>query len=237
MSASPEAAATEITTEDLFAMVVDNELGVTPEQPEAVAETPQETEAPFNLDPELPEDIAQLLEEPEIEDESVPPSFETQEEEEFEYDEEKASLKKKIKALEAKAAWSDQKRVEAARGKWEAEADKFFPLADPASITADSRRGFLREAKEQHDRNKKIFGSRGQQAANALLESARAEAEQIKATAKAEAAKAWGSPGVNLTPQSPGSQTSPEQYDEAYRRGGLAAAIRSTFQGGTDGNT
>lgn len=240
MSAGQEAVAQQISTEDLFGLVIDDQLGTLPEQPEAAAETPQdavsETDT-FEIDPELPEDLAAFLAQ---DDEPVAPqaeedafTFQDTGEEEFEYDEEKAALKKKLQKLEAKAAWAEEQRVKAVRPKWEAEAEKFFPFADSTSIQADSRRGFLKEAQAQHERNKQIFGTRGQKAAEAVVAAAQAEAEQIKANAKAEAEKAWGNPGVNLSPQAPGSKFNHDQFDEDYRKGGLSKAIRGTFnQGG-----
>lgn len=233
MSSVEEAVPQEITRNQIFNMVLDQELGVEQEQPEAVAEeeSQQETaeEVPvLELDPQLPEDVATLLEEPETEEDDEP-VFRVEEEDDFEYDEEKAQLKKKLKALEAKAEWLEKKRVETDRVKWIAEAEKFFPLSDPASITAESRKAFLRAAREQHTRNKPLFEKFSQN----TISQAKKEAEQIKSDAKAAAEKAWGKPSVNLSPQAPAPRGQvQEDSDRAFQRGGLAAVIRAGFKGG-----
>lgn len=171
-----------------------------PSEPEAaVAEAPQET-APlaFDPDPELPEDITELLDEPDFEEEAAAEIAAAIPEDEYNTeaytDPELAEERRKRIAAEKRAAHFEGLRVKDSRSKWEAEAAKFFPFADAGSIQATSRRGFLRAAQQENERVKnlpsiKAMIERGSLATEAVA----AEALDI---AREESRDAWGKPLV-----------------------------------------
>lgn len=181
----------------------------------AVAPEAQETE--FN--PVLPDDIEQLLDEPELDDESVQALVE-------EIDDPDELARELAKARKQLAFEKDQ-RVKASRKNWEQEAQKFFPLCDPAAIHADSRRAFLKAAKAQHQRT------------YALLKPRLDEIEQIKATAREQAlaeeraavAGAYGKPTVG-TGTPPPSTTADDRLEMARQRRDLRGSIAAMIEAG-----
>lgn len=179
-----------------------NILGETPssEDPAAEVETQQEAEAEAidlpNLDPTLPEDLAEELEMPdwdEVEDEVEQDEVED-DDDEYADDPHYQKLQARLRAAEKKAEWAEQQRAKANRSKWEAEARKYFPLSEHTlkDIQSTSRRGFLREAKRQHEIVKPHVMAFMQE----LSTKQSAAVEAAKAEALAEAKRAWGKPTV-----------------------------------------
>lgn len=196
----------------------------------AAAEEPQETEQTdeFNLDPEVPDDIRALVDEPDFEaeaEEEIAASVEEEwdEDGQDEYvDPRLAEERKKRVAAEKKAAHYEQLRVKAERTKWEDEAAKFYPLADVKKIDATSRRAFLRAAKSRHEETKP-FVLRGIESHKQDLQ---AEFDAKYAEAKAELERAWGRPlaGSSQVPERvPGQKA---DIDAAWKRS-PAAGVRA----------
>lgn len=161
-------------------------------QPEAEQE---EVELP-DLDPKLPEDLAEELDMPEWDEDDSPPQAEVEEDDE-EYDDDDPqvqALKARLKKAERKAQWAEQQRMEARKGKWQEEAKKYFPLSEYAlsDISATSRRGFLREARAAHDAIKPVAMEIAKRYAEAHGAAKQAAIEEGKEHAK----EAWGKPTV-----------------------------------------
>jgi len=199
----------------------------------AAEDTPQETEQPeeFNLDPEVPEDIQALVDEPDFEaeaEEELHAAVEEEWEQDDEYaDPRLAEERKRRMAAEKKAAHYEQLRVKDARKGWESEAEKFYPLADVKKIDATSRRGFLRAAKNQHDAMKP-FVLKGIETYKGELQ---AEYDRKLAEKMVELESAWGKPlsGSAQTPATlPGKR---EDIDAAWRRS-PAAGVRAMIDAG-----
>ncbi len=176
-------------------------LGEAPssEEPVAEAEAQQETEEEAsdfpNLNPTLPEDLAEELEMDWDEEEEE--TEEADEDDDWDGDEDDPrvqALKARLRKAEKKAQWAEQKRAESQRAKWEAEAEKYFPLSKHAlkDIQATSRRGYLREAKRQHE----IVQPHVQVFVEELKRKQDAAVESAKAAALEEAKRAWGRPTV-----------------------------------------
>lgn len=208
------------------------ELGILPteEQQEPAAEAEvqheaeseesmeaEEPEAEAELFPELPEELQELLEMPDEEEIELPAAEESQEYEDYDLD----ALRKRALAAEKKAKYLEGLRLKDQRRNWEAEALKYFPLSDPQTIQAVSRRGFLREAKMQHERYKPIYDKLRKQA---QVEIER-EREKVLAEAKEKAATAWGRPTVGPSPVRPVESDFQSDIEKARRSGDLAKVI------------
>lgn len=173
------------------------------DEPAAEADAqPEAEEEAFvlpDLDPKLPEDLAEELEMPDW-DEAVEDAEEDDDEDDDEWDGEETdprvqSLKAQLRKAEKRIAWEQEKRAEVRREKWESEARKYFPLSDYAlsDIRATSRRGFLREAKKAHEAIKPVAMQIAKQYADAHA----AAKEKAIAEGKQAAAEAWGKPTVS----------------------------------------
>lgn len=144
-----------------------------------------------NYTPEIPEDLLAELDEPDFEAEAAMEA-EPAEGEEYLYDEGDSEERKLRIAAEKRAAWLEGRLQEQNRGKWEAEAKKFFPLSEHAlpNVKADSRRAFLREAKKAHEAVLPYV--------KPLIDKLSATVEQAQekglADGKQAAKEAWGTP-------------------------------------------
>jgi hypothetical protein len=119
-----------------------------------------------------------------------------------------------------------QQHVQSSRAKWEAEAERYFPLADPKAIQAESRRAFLREAKAQHERVLPIVKRERER----IMAQVEAEKQAALEAAKEEAKEAWGVPHTTV------GATPPKPTPQRERRNGEAAFIEGVknfmFSGG-----
>lgn len=182
-----------------------------------------------------------LQDEPEPDDEEdytvEPPSFDepvaapVTAEETWDEDEEKQALRRQVAQLQKRAQWEQEQRVAQSQKKWREEAARRFPLSDPGTINATSRRAMLRDAKAQHDRvSTKI---------RPLLDRLEQERTQVltetRQEVRREAQQAWGKPAVNVgqaaveAPQSPG-QSKLRRGESFYDR------VRSRLGAGDYGN-
>lgn len=102
-------------------------------------------------------------------------------------------LLKRLAAAEKRAKHLESLRVKEAKKNWAEDAKKFFPLAEPFldEINATSKRGFLRTARQLHDRMKPLIEEKVLAPARAARE---AELAAAREEAKGKARDAWGTP-------------------------------------------
>ena len=229
MSEAMDQVATDVLA-DLMGVEVDEapEQGEQPEEAVAPVAEAQETEveAAVDLDPELPEELANFLDEPDFdptdeEVEAVVVDEQNEEVEEWqeELDPEVAKLKKELARERKKREHAESLRLKSERSKWEKEAERYFPLADLTAVNATSRRGFLREAKKAHDTAKpRVMG---------YLE---AERKRIQEEARSHAQQAWGKPMAG--PGAPPSDAKAKQDDieKARSTGSLQRVIKTMLK-------
>ncbi len=189
--------------------------------------------ATFDLNPELPDDIAAELAEADIDDEveEAVAKLEPQEDEwgnEIPVDEdaerERIKLRKRNEYLEKRLAQSES-------GKWKQEAEKFFPLAkhalDDLAEKATSRRRFLKLAEAEHKRILPHVQSYLAEAKTVV------DAERDTATtdARKTVAEAWGDPvsgpDTGLTDMAGYEQ----RIDKARSKGRLADVFTEMLRG------
>lgn len=193
------------------------------ERAEAEPEVPSsEEEQPGlpNIDAEIPEDLAVELDAPE-EDEPADEPFQFTEDYEG-YDPQDQEILKRLAAAEKKAAYYEKLRVQEAQKSWKQEAREHFPYSEYAleSITATSRRAFLRQARAAQDAVKPMI-KQDQEARQAQLEK---EREQVRLEEREAAARAWGRPSSgNEAP----AEAHEAQVQRARERGDLGDIVRA----------
>lgn len=178
------------TVADLFGGPAEAE----PQGPNSPAAAPEAQDAAPEVDlPELtsslPDDLAEFLDEPDFDDEPAVSLSEDEFVDPEELARENAKLRKRLE-------WTEAQKAKVEMTKWREEAEKFFPYAHLDSINATSRRGFLREARAQHEANKSLIAPHVE-ALKAKEDALRAEIEQ---KVKAELAEAWGKPNLGGGP-------------------------------------
>ena len=216
-----------------------------PAEPEAEVEEEPEVEE----EAELPDDIAALFEDDDVEEDELEPpeppdepedDYERGQEEEYQgdyvpegfEDEEKLQLKKQVAKLEKQMAMTEKQRAVAARKSWEEEAATHLPGAAPFldMITAVSKKDFFRQAKAYHDRAKPHLEAQATQAKQEAAE----ERERLRLAAKEEAAQAWGTP-VAAGPGAPTEEQTPRHVTMSRQRGNLGAQMTERLRSGTFG--
>ena len=229
MSEAMDQVATEVLA-DIMGVEVD-EAPAEGEQPEEAA-APEaeaheaEAEAVVNLDPELPEELANFLDEPDFEptDEEVEAvvveeTNDDAEEWQEELDPEVAKLKKELAKERKRREHAEGLRLRSERSKWEKEAGRYFPLADLTAINATSRRGFLREAKKAHDTAKpRVMG---------YLE---AERKRLAEEARVNAQKAWGKPLAGPGAPPSDAKAKQDEIEKARSTGSLQRVIKTMLK-------
>lgn len=187
------------------------------EEPGPAPDPEPEDETGFVLDPELPQDLRDLLaesaepvvyesDEPDDEDEEPDPEGD-------EYvDPQVARLKAKLAKQEKKLAHVEKLRAQDNKKRWSAEAKKYFPLSQPESIQAGSHRAFIAEARRQHDALKPVFE-----------EALAARTAQVKAARREEWGPAVSGPGAVPTEASTGV----DAVKAARERGSLQGVVRA----------
>lgn len=172
-----------------------------------------EAEVPRELLAELEEDDTDLT----VSDEELDRLSE-------ETGEENQDVLRRLAAAEKKANHFEKLRADEAKKNWADEAKQFFPLSEPFldEIQATSRRGYLRTAKNVHERMKPLVEEKVIKPAREAI-----EAEKAKAVSEVrqEAKETWGEAVVEDQPV-----VVPEaaQAERARRnRGELSDTIRS----------
>lgn len=187
------------------------------EAPAAEAPAPEAEPAVVGYD--LPEDLADMLDEPDEYDEpTAEPEVEAEAEPDEYVDPQVAKLQRQLAAERKRAEHERKLRVQSSSKNWEAEARKVFNKnlelltdSDLASIKADSHRGYFAQAKEIADRNLAV-AKRFAVAAAPDTDAARA------AQAQADADR-WGPPVVG-DPSAPAESVGYQQRLEKARRSG-----------------
>jgi hypothetical protein len=194
-------------------------------QPEATAPVIEEPEPV--TDYELPADLEALLDEPdefEIEDEPDELAAAADQDDEDGYvDPEVVKLRRQVEKERRRAEHERKLRVQTARRDWEQEAARVFRLGDVAlldgdeikGIKAESRREFLRQAKEIADRNKQI-ARRFQ------------PARPVERGRERPAAETWGAPPAaeTVVPDT-ASEQQRVRLDRARRSGNLSNILKA----------
>lgn len=199
------------------------ELGLSIDDDDASSETvdaPRALEtAEVDYNPRVPDEIEDLLNEPDVLDDTSPLEIS-----EYADPEELArELAKTQRLLEHER----KQRITVSRRAWEQEAKKFFPLADASGIQADSRRGFLRAAKEQHTRNLTVLKPQ----LDAIAAERRANAEANAAREREQKAGQWGTPVVGAGGPPP-TTTKDEKLQVARSRRDLRGGVRALIESG-----
>jgi hypothetical protein len=197
----------------------------TPSSTEAAAAQKVEQEAAVEIpsyEADVPDDLLAELDEPDFEAEAEAETSGGEEEyvEGFEADSEE---RKRRIAAEKKAVWLEQRLAEQNKGKWQAEAKKYFPLSEHAlaNIKADSRRAFLREARAAHEAILPYV----KPLVERLAEVTQSAKEQARAEGRGEAAAAWGAPttGPGVVPVK--ASANEAELEAARKTGNLAKII------------
>jgi hypothetical protein len=196
---------------------------------EAVAEAPS-----FEYDPEVPEDILAELNEAEIDDEVAQEmSSRVTEEDEYGVVEDEDAVRERLK-LTKRNAYLEKELAKSKSGSWKDEALKYFPLSKHSldSIDATSRRSFLRQAKDEHERILPHVQS--------VLSEAKTFVDAEKAAARAEgktaAAEAFGKPlsgpDVNEIDQASANSNLTLAREEAKKTGSLVNVFKRLMEAG-----
>lgn len=169
---------------------------------------------------ELPADIAALLEEDDTDTTVTEDEIDAMVEE---HEDVPRDVLARLVAAEKKSAHLEKLRVNEARKNWSEEAEKVFPFSQPFldQIEATSRRGFIRTAKQIHDRMAPLVEEKVLKPARDAIE---AEKSRNKEEAKAEVRDAWGQPIIENEEKPVPRQV--EQQDRRRRRGELSDVIR-----------
>lgn len=149
-------------------------------------------------------------------------SEEGYETEEWGIDPEVNEARKRALVAEKKAAYYEKITATRERKKWEAEADKHYPMwRARGEITATSKRGFLKAAKEANDAVKPFVA----EATRKVKEQLEEERATVKAEEKQKAQEAWGKPTVaaNITPA--GQRDFEAEYKDARKNQDLARML------------
>lgn len=212
------------------------------EQLPGEAQTPAQPQTGFASAPaddyDIPPDVAALLDEPDEEDEEedLPPAAVVEEEDDEdqvdysdgEYvDPEIRKLQARLAKSEKRAEHEHKLRVQASASKWEDEAKRVFRLGplellsdeELKSITATSRKDFLRQAKSIADRNRSVaerFGATFQPTPAPAVDTRRQD---------------WGTPPAGAPSAQPESIDKQERLARARRSGNLTGIIKAHLYG------
>lgn len=182
------------------------------------APTALETAA-VDYNPRVPDEIEDFLNEPDVLDDTSPLEI-------GEYADPE-ELARELARTQRLLEHERKQRITVSRRAWEAEAKKFFPLADASAIQSDSRRGFLRAAKDQHTRNLTVLKPQ----LDAIAAERRANAEANAARERETQANQWGTP-VTSAGGPPPSTTKDERLQAARSRRDLRGGVRALIESG-----
>lgn len=206
---------------------------VSSDEETVVAEEPQETETEFSFDlfdGEEPEGLDdEELDAPTLEE--VQEEIELEEDEFEEFDElPDPKILARLKKAEKEAQFYKELRIKAAAKDWRAEAEKFYPLSTPFldSIKAESRRSFLKQARQYHSAMRPYVEEKVLKPAKEAVERARQEAIE---EARKEAEKRWGPPTVEAPEVSSDVDATREAVEKARQRGELSDVILAMMRG------
>lgn len=196
---------------------VDNEASET-----TSGEAATEVEFP-SFETEIPPEIAALLEEDETDISVTEDELDQLVEENEEVPRE---ILARMRAAEKRAEHLERLRVADSRKNWSEEAKKFFPLAEPFldEINATSRRGYLKTAKQVHDKMVPLIEEKILKPARDAMASTR---EETVTEVREEARNAWGQPVTQGAPSD--AQVTVQQVSDRRRPRDLADTIKAMF--------
>lgn len=195
-----------------------------------VTDEAETTEEDAPLFPELevqpPEELLEEL--AEEDEEELVAVVEEDEDDEYEREDDPVA-KAKIAKLEKQLAHERKLRAKEKTPEWKEEARKFFPLSESVlnEIKADSRRSFLRQAKEAHD-TLLPFAKRFADAATRAVE---VEREKAAEAARKAAVEAWGQVPPSEPTEEAKTVTPDDALARARQRGDLTGAIKAMMGG------
>ena len=215
-----------------------SELPRADESTEEPAPAPAAPAAPapvpaLELAPKVPDDLLAELDEEDLDVEVERELAASRENvEEYEYASESEDEARERIRLKKRNEFLEAQLVAAKRGNWEVEALKFFPLSKHIlpDIKAVSRRGFLRAARDEHNRIVPIVQSYLEQA-RAVVET---ETQAVVETAREEVADAWGKPVGDPTSATTASENAEIAVARAKARksGDVADVFKAMFKSG-----
>jgi thiol:disulfide interchange protein len=197
------------------------------EQPAEPAAEQQQHEAETTEDVALPDEIRELLDQPDLDmdddedDEPISVVDVENDSEDYLEPEQAAKLKRELVRERKRREHVEQLRVRDNEKKWRGEAERYFKYADVDTIKATSRRGFLKQAEQQHNAIK----AKVEKALAQEREQLQQKAAQERTDAREEAREAWGQPV-----ETHGSQPNVKPQEDraaALRRGRLNEATKS----------
>ncbi len=213
------------TITDLFGAAPDEAPATPVNSPtDAAADEPQDAALELPSVPDLPEDLAEFLDEPDF-DEEITSTSPVDEDEFVDPDE----LARRLAIAEKRLAFAEQKRAEAERNKWVTEAQKFFPFADASKITATSRRAFLRQARDAHQ----SVASHVTPLLADIEAAKEAARKQAYEEAKVEAASAWGKPNLGGGPSGAPVEAADaaDRLDAARNSRNMTKVVKALMEG------
>lgn len=190
------------------------ELGLL--QPSGSEETPSDpTVEPDDIEiPDLPEDLVELLDGPDLDDETEPVELD-------EY-QDSDELARELARTRKRNQWLEQRATAVDRKNWVKEAKQYFPRSNPDRIQATSKRSFLRAARDEHD----AVTAQIQPELDRVAALEKAAKEKLAEADRAVEAAKWGRP-VTGAGGPPPSTTADERLATARRRGSLRESVRA----------
>lgn len=209
-----------------------------PTSPDSLVVDPVDEPEPFDVsmfDPQLSPDLAELLEDeqPDFDAEArAEVAAELQAAEDTgSYYEGDPDATARLRALEKRNAFLEERIVQTNRGKWVQENLRAYPLLaqhfpdDVKAIDATSRRAFAREAAALHDKYSKAL----RPVLETLATAKTAAREDVRAEERTNVRNAWGVPAADLA----ASGASAEQLariQQARKGEDLAGVIRAMIE-------
>lgn len=165
--------------------------------PVAAAPAPQAAPAPveeeFSFEPVIPDDLQELLDEPDFDEEAALDVAARTEDGELDYSTD-PEVAQRLSKLERENAWLKQQRVLSDKKKWVAENLKAYPLLaryasdEVAAIDATSRRAFARQAQTLNGRLAKMVAPALQE----IVEAKKQLRGEVNQEVRAEYKEGWG---------------------------------------------
>jgi hypothetical protein len=180
----------------------------------------------LDLDPQIPDDLQQLLDEPDFDEEATLEVQGEIDDGEIDYTTD-PEVAHRLKTLEKRNAWLEEQRVRSEKKKWVAENLKAYPLLaryaadEVAAIDATSRRGFARQAASLNGRLAKMV----QPALQEIVEARKQLRGEVVQEVRAEYKDGWGdiTTGPGVVPVEASAQEA--EYLAAMKTGNLSKVI------------
>jgi hypothetical protein len=194
--------------------------------PAPATEPAEIDEFDLDLDPTVPDDLQQLLDEPDFDEEVAAEVDAELDDGEIDYSTD-PEVAKRLRTLEKRNAWLEEQRVNSEKKKWVAENLKAYPLLaryaadEVAAIAATSRRGFARQAAALNGRMAKMVQPALQEIADARKQLRGEVVQEVRS----EYREGWGeiTTGPSVSPVEAAAEQ--QEYDAAMKTGNLSKVI------------